>query len=187
MTAGKDLTRDLLLRLGEAPGLATDRATFAYGIIQTAGTALGFLAFGPISTRLGRRRSFVIFQLLAFVIVPIVCFLPQTYEQMLVMLPFYGFLTVGFHSGYAIYFPELFPTHLRATGTSFCFNGGRILAIPVLVLSSWLKRPDGVGLQWAVTLLGTLFLLGALDDLPSRNQGGGIAGVGEGRVGRAFA
>jgi hypothetical protein len=30
--------------------------------------------------------------------------------------------------GYAIYFPELFPTRLRSTGTSFCYNIGRFVA-----------------------------------------------------------
>jgi hypothetical protein len=31
------------------------------------------------------------------------------------------------HAGYAVYFPELYPTRLRGTGAGFCFNGGRIL------------------------------------------------------------
>jgi hypothetical protein len=29
---------------------------------------------------------------------------------------------------YAIYLPELFPTGLRSTGTSFCYNFGRLAA-----------------------------------------------------------
>ena len=37
----------------------------------------------------------------------------------------FGFLTLGMHAGYAVYFPELFPTRLRGTGTGFCFNAGR--------------------------------------------------------------
>ncbi|MFN9968255.1 MAG: MFS transporter, partial [Phycisphaerae bacterium] len=38
---------------------------------------------------------------------------------------------------YAIYLPELFPTHLRSTGTSFCYNVGRFVAaagVPVIGL-----------------------------------------------------
>jgi hypothetical protein len=30
--------------------------------------------------------------------------------------------------GFAIYLPELFPTSLRSTGTSFCYNVGRFVA-----------------------------------------------------------
>lgn len=59
-------------------------------------------------------------------------------------------------------FSELFPTHLRATGTSFCFNGGRILAVPVLFFSGWLKAQDGMDLRVAISSLGVLFLLGVV-------------------------
>jgi hypothetical protein len=31
-------------------------------------------------------------------------------------------------AGFAIYLPELFPTRLRSTGTSFCYNVGRFIA-----------------------------------------------------------
>jgi hypothetical protein len=64
------------------------------------------------------------------------------------------------HAGYAIYFPELFPTHLRATGTGFCFNGGRLLAAPMLWFSGWLKSQPGMDLSQAVLLLSLMFLLG---------------------------
>ncbi|MEZ6045947.1 MAG: hypothetical protein R3C11_10295 [Planctomycetaceae bacterium] len=59
--------------------------------------------------------------------------------------------TLGMHAGYAIYFPELFPTHLRATGTSFCFNGGRLVAVPVLLFSGWLKGQETVNLNYALS------------------------------------
>ena len=88
--------------------------------------------------------------------------MPQTYYQLLILLPVFGFLTLGIHSGYAIYFPELFPTHLRATGTSFCFNGGRLAAVPVMIFSGWLKGLPEMDLRWAVTGLASLFLLGIL-------------------------
>jgi hypothetical protein len=71
-------------------------------------------------------------------------------------------LTLGMHAGFAIYFPELFPTHLRATGNGFCFNVGRILAAPMLFFSGWLKAQDDVDLRLAITLLGLVFVLGLL-------------------------
>ena len=40
-----------------------------------------------------------------------------------------GFCQLALFGGYAIYFPELFPTRLRSTGTSFCYNvPGRLIA-----------------------------------------------------------
>ncbi len=158
--AGQDLARELLLRNGVAPASAAQQAKFAYGFVEIAGMGLGLVAFGPLCVRLGRRPAFALMHLGAFIIVPITCFLPSTYGQLLLLLPALGFLTGGIHSGYAIYFPELFPTHLRATGAGFCFNGGRIVAASALVLSGWLKSLPGMDLRWAITLLALLFPLG---------------------------
>jgi MFS family permease len=160
--AGQDLVRELLLSLGQEPDVAGSRSKFAYGIVQAAGGGLGLLSFGPLCARFGRKPTFIGFHLIALLVVPVVCFLPQSYLQMLFILPVFGFFTLGMHSGYAIYFPELFPTHIRATGASFCFNGGRLLAVPVLLFSGALKgRPD-VALPYAVWGLSLLYLLGAL-------------------------
>ena len=160
--AGQDLVRELLVRTGMDLDTASQKSKFAYGIVQAAGGGVGLLAFGPIAARIGRKPAFTLFQLLAVCIVPIVCYVPQTYSQMLFILPIFGFLTLGMHAGYAIYFPELFPTHLRATGASFCFNGGRLLAVPVLLFSARLKQTEGVDLRYAVVGLSLLFLVGIL-------------------------
>jgi MFS family permease len=159
--AGQDLARQFLLHEGAGGEDAAHRATFAYGIVQTAGGGIGLLAFGPLCARFGRRRTFIGVQVLAFLFVPLTCFVPQSYRELVWLLPLFGFLTLGMHAGYAIYFPELFPTHLRATGTSFCFNGGRVLAVPVLFFSGWLKSQEGMDLRVAVSSLSLLFLLGA--------------------------
>jgi len=39
-----------------------------------------------------------------------------------------GFFQLSPFAIYAIYLPELFPTSLRSTGTSFCYNVGRFVA-----------------------------------------------------------
>jgi MFS family permease len=39
-----------------------------------------------------------------------------------------GICQLGVFAGFAIYLPELFPTRLRSTGTSFCYNVGRFIA-----------------------------------------------------------
>lgn len=160
--AGQDLAREMLVRTGTDLEVAREKSKFAYGILQTAGGGLGLLSFGPLSARFGRRRTFIVFHLLALFIVPVTCFVPQTYEQLLGILPVFGFFTLGMHAGYAIYFPELFPTQLRATGTSFCFNGGRVVAVSVLLLSAWLKARPGMDLRVAIASLGAFFLLGAV-------------------------
>jgi len=156
--AGQNLMHDLLLRSGLDEAAANQRSQFAYGIVETAGGGLGLLSFGPLAERLGRRGAFALMFALAFLIVPVTCYLSTTEMQLLCVLPVFGFFTLGIHAGYAIYFPELFPSRLRATGSGVCFNGGRLAAAPMLWLSGDLKRM--LGLQLAVTMVGCLFLLG---------------------------
>jgi MFS family permease len=156
--AGQNLMEDLLLRSGLDKAAAAQRAKFAYGIVETAGGGLGLLCFGPLAEWLGRRGAFAVMHVLALVIVPFTCYLPRTEMELLCVLPFFGFFTLGIHSGYAIYFPELFPSRLRATGSGVCFNGGRLAAAPMLYVSGELKK--WLGLKLAVTAVGGLFLLG---------------------------
>ena len=158
--AGQDLAKEHFMRNGRPEKEAVELAKTAYGFIQAAGGGVGLLAFGPLCVRLGRKRAFTLMQIGALVIVPITCYAPRTDLQLLLLLPVFGGLTLGMHAGFAIYFPELFPTRLRATGAGFCFNVGRAVAASVLFFSGWLKAQPGMDLRLAITLLGLLFLLG---------------------------
>ncbi len=158
--AGQDLAREQLISEGVDPQVASQKAKFAYGIVQTLGGGIGLVLFGPISTRIGRKKTFVFFHIAALIITPITCFAPTNYTMLLAILPIFGFFTLGMHAGYAVYFPELFPSRLRATGTSLGFNGGRILAVAVLLLSGSMKK--SMPLPEAMTYLAAFFLLGAI-------------------------
>ncbi len=83
-----------------------------------------------------------------------------TSTGLLIALPVFGFLTVGMHAGYAIYFPELFPTRVRGTGTGFCFNAGRIIAAPILFLVGLLQSKYGFEIADIASILSLLFLIG---------------------------
>ncbi len=159
--AGQTLARTLLESQGAGPNSARQQAQFAYAIVQATGGGLGLLAFGPLAARLGRRRAFLLMLLGALLVVPLTCYAPSDYRQLLLLLPIYGFFTLGFHAGFAVYFPELFPTHLRATGAGFCFNGGRLVGASVLWLSAWLKGTLNDP-RLSITLLSLLFLPGML-------------------------
>lgn len=160
VVAGQDLSAYLLQRLGDPD--YKSKSTIAFGFIQTAGAGLGMLAFGPLSSWWGRRPTFAMMHACAVIMSVVVCWVPfyfESYLCMLLLLPIFGFFAQGIHAGYALYFPELFPTHLRATGAGFCFNTGRLLAAPVLIwLSAEMKRM--LDLRWAVTWLAMLFLVG---------------------------
>jgi MFS family permease len=145
-------------------------------LVTTTGGGLGLICFGPICEWLGRRLAFCAFHLgglvsalLAFQVLttaPGGYFAPLPSSTatacLAIELVIFGFLTLGMHAGYAIYFPELFPTRLRATGAGFCFNFGRILAAPILFISGWMQRDWGFSLENAASLLALLYLIGAV-------------------------
>jgi MFS family permease len=162
VVAGQNIAEDLLRKLGAPSGEIASRSKIAFGFIQTAGAGAGMLAFGPLSVRWGRRRTFAVMHVAALVMTLVVCWVPShfgSYALLLCLLPIFGFFAQGIHAGYAVYFPELFPTHLRATGAGFCFNTGRILAAPVLIwLSAWMKAT--FALPVAISVLGGFFLFG---------------------------
>ncbi len=133
-------------------------------LLVTLGGGVGLVAFGPICERLGRRGAFLFYHL-GGLAAALLLFKGLTGVTTIgVFLPIFGFLTLGMHAGYAVYFPELFPTRLRSTGGGFCFNVGRILAAPILFLSGWLQSDGGMnlGMANAAALLSLLFPLGAL-------------------------
>jgi MFS family permease len=128
--------------------------------LVTTGGGIGLLAFGPISQRIGRRGAFLMFQLGGLASALLVFQAIESASVLLVALPVFGFLTLGMHAGYAVYFPELYPTRLRATGAGFCFNAGRILAAPTLFVVGWMQDKRGYALPDAAALLSFLFVIG---------------------------
>lgn len=137
--------------------------------LVTMGGGLGLISFGPICERLGRRGAFLFFHVGGLAASLAVFKLVLGITATAVLLPVFGFLTLGMHAGYAVYFPELFPTRLRSTGGGFCFNVGRILAAPILALSGWMQTKlidlgttKAAALSNAAALLSLLFALGVL-------------------------
>ncbi|HEX3869233.1 MAG TPA: MFS transporter, partial [Pirellulales bacterium] len=158
--AGQKIAEQFLVAHGVDHTEAVEKSKLAYGRIQSIGGGIGLVAMGPLCSILGRRWAFILMQLAAYIIVPITCYLPATYHQLLFVLPIFGGLTLGIHAGYAVYFPELFPHHLRATGSGFCFNGGRLVAATILIASGWLKSLPGMTLPVALIIISQLFLVG---------------------------
>jgi hypothetical protein len=82
------------------------------------------------------------------------------------MIPIMGFCQLSLFGGYAIYFPELFPTHLRSTGTSFCYNVGRFVAavgpLTLGLLTSTVFRDAAEPMRPAGVTMCAIFVLGLL-------------------------
>ena len=102
-------------------------------LLQDVGALLGMLAFTWIATRLGRKIAFGGAMIFCWLVVSGVFIFLNSSWQAYVMLPLLGFATLSLFGGYSIYFPELYPTRLRSSGTGFCYNVGRVLAAAVIL------------------------------------------------------
>lgn len=131
--------------------------------LVTTGGGLGLVAFGPICEWLGRRRAFLVFHLGGmFAALTLFQGMASLSDQVLTWaLPVFGFLTLGMHAGYAIYFPELYPTRLRSSGAGFCFNFARSATALMLLVDGAVQKA-GLSFENAASLLSLLFLVGVV-------------------------
>jgi hypothetical protein len=131
-------------------------------LVQNAAAFFGIFAFSWLTFSVGRKPAFAFFFVTAGLSTAMVFMFLNSRSDIFWMIPLMGFFQIALFGGYAIYFPELFPTRLRSTGAGFCLNVGRLTAAPVLYLSGWIQRPATLGLSLpdAAALLSLLFLAG---------------------------
>src|SRR5262249_38238404 len=97
-------------------------------VMLNLGAAFGIYAFTRVTHRMGRRPAFAIAYVAAMLSTAWVFWFLDARSDVFWMVPIMGFCQLALFGGYAIYFPELFPTRLRSTGISFCYNVARYVA-----------------------------------------------------------
>jgi len=106
-------------------------------IIRSSGAIFGSLLGGFIASLVGRRLTYFLISLCTFLtsswlfsqMTP-----GQDYFDVFVFL--LGFFGVTYFGWLPLFLPELFPTHVRSTGTGISFNTGRILAAIVVLVAA---------------------------------------------------
>jgi MFS family permease len=103
-------------------------------IIMQVGAAAGFISFGYISDKIGRRKTFISFFIAAAVMVPLFL-LVKGDVSVIIFGAVMAFVGTGFYSGFGPTFAELFPTEIRAFAQGFIYNTGRAISAvaPALV------------------------------------------------------
>ncbi len=176
-----------------------DRTKSFMFFVQQVGAMIGIYLFAAFSERTNRRTAFFLWFGLGIIAIPaffwgvalasdlplpsglVALLAPLTFSaglpegaQTAVVLAtilafFLGFATLGPFSGYTVYFPELYPTRLRATGLGICYNGGRFLAAlaPIALgalTARFAEMPGAVagGMPMAATVVTSIYLLGFL-------------------------
>lgn len=100
----------------------------AWLIALQAGAFFGYVSFGWIADRIGRRPAFTFFMMAASILVPLFAFKARTPATLLILGPLLGFFAHGYFSLFGAMLAELFPTRIRASAQGFCYNAGRLVS-----------------------------------------------------------
>jgi len=166
-----DLFRPVLERTFQAQGLTgselAGKTTIWIGLtslLQNLGGFFGVYGYTWLSQRLNRRKAFAISFVAAMFATAYTFWNLNAISDIFWMIPLMGFTQLALFGGYAIYLPELFPTRLRSTGTSFCYNVGRFFAaagpftLGMLTHDVFAGKPDP--LRYAGVTMCLVFLVG---------------------------
>jgi MFS family permease len=141
--------------------------TSGYLFVVIAGAFLGYLSSGFVHDRLGRRRTFALFSILAGASLVAYFLIPTGSNDVLLLVGFpLGFFASGCFSGFGSYLSELFPTRVRATGGGFCYNVGRGIGALFPGIIGFLADAIGLGGAVAFGVFGYVLALVALAFLP---------------------
>jgi MFS family permease len=128
-------------------------------VLNLFGMFPGYASFGWVADRLGRRRAFLIYTLVAAILIPLYA-AARSPGVMLVLGTLVAFFGTGIFSGSGIMGSEIFPTSVRARALGFTYNGARALSsVAPLVIG---RVGQTKGLSWAFYLCAAGYLLAAL-------------------------
>jgi MFS family permease len=123
------------------------------------GGIFGYACFGFIADLIGRRPT-VAFYNIGTLVLGLTLFLAvDTMAPYPYLLLIYGFFVLGVFSGHAVYIPELFPTHVRATAVSFCNGGARVITSFGPLVAGLLAAPFGGNFNKPAALMTCFALL----------------------------
>jgi MFS family permease len=134
-------------------------------LFQNLGAFFGIYAFTYLTHYTGRRKAFAVSFVAAAGMTAYTFLNLKEQSDIFWMVPLMGFAQLSVFGGYAIYLPELFPTHLRSTGTSFCYNVGRLVAAAGPLSLGMLARNVFHGpnaLRYAGVSMCAVFIVGLL-------------------------
>ncbi|MUG72239.1 MFS transporter [Paenibacillus validus] len=128
-------------------------------VIMQTGAWFGYVTFGFLADKIGRRKTFILFFVMAALLVPVYG-MTHDATSLLLLGPFVAFFGSGYFSGFGSVLAELFPTEIRATGQGFCYNFGRGIAATAPTIVGFMATSIGLGAAFG--FLAIAFALAAL-------------------------
>jgi MFS family permease len=136
----------------------------AYGmsvlvIAMQVGMWFGYVTFGFMADAFGRKRAYVLYVLMAAVLLPIYGFV-RSPSILFALGPFVAFFGTGYFSGFGPLTAEVYPTAIRATAQGVTYNIGRVASAIAPFAVGTLAQGRGFGVAFSIT--GVAFLLAAI-------------------------
>jgi MFS family permease len=128
-------------------------------VVMQFGMWLGYLTFGFISDRFGRKRVYLVF-LIAAALLLFLYSLIHIPAVLFFLGPLVAFFGTGHFSGFGALTAEIYPTRVRATAQGFTYNIGRILSAVAPFAVGSMAQVHGFGAAFAVAAFS--FFLAAL-------------------------
>jgi MFS family permease len=146
--------------LAEGGAGLTVTKSAAWLIVLQLGAFFGYISFGWIADRIGRRPAFTLFMIAATIVVPLFAFGARSPLALLTLGPLVGYFAHGYFSLFGAMLAELFPTRIRASAQGFCYNTGRLASAfaPYAIGAAAAKH----GLGFSIAADALFFALGAV-------------------------
>ncbi|MEX2663545.1 MAG: MFS transporter [Vicinamibacterales bacterium] len=139
-------------------GLSTTMMS-GFVVAMQVGMWFGYVTFGFVSDRIGRKKTYVAYLLSAAVLL----FFYVTIREPMVLLvlgPFLAFVATGYFSGFGAVTAEIYPTSIRATAQGFTYNIGRVASAIAPWAVGSLAQSHGFGT--ALSMSSIAFVLAAV-------------------------
>jgi MFS family permease len=138
--------------------------TSAWIFTMQFGAFLGYISFGWMADRFGRRPAFFSYVLAAAILTPIYGLTPRwaganSEAWLLALGPLIGFCGTGFFALFGAMLAELYPTSIRGTGQGFVYNVGRAISALAPFAVGAIADREGIGA--ALALNSAFFLIGS--------------------------
>jgi MFS family permease len=134
-------------------------ATTGFLFVMQAGMWVGYVSYGFISDRVGRKKSYVAYLLAAAVLLAIYVSIRNP-TALLVLGPCVAFTATGYFSGFGAVTAEVYPTAVRATAQGFTYNIGRLASAAAPYLVGSLADTHGFGA--ALLVCSAAFIVAAI-------------------------
>ncbi|MEX2262219.1 MAG: MFS transporter [Bryobacteraceae bacterium] len=131
----------------------------AWILPMQTGAFLGYILFGILADRFGRRPVFLVFVLGAALLVPLYGTMGENESLLLALGPFLGFFGHGYFSVFGAMLAELFPSGVRGAAQGLCYNCGRAVSAFAPMGVGALADRSGIGT--ALAAVSVFYVVGA--------------------------